>query len=175
MNIAMNDERIVSIAQSQEFLKGVDGAVTFSSETKGNKNKQKMYEWVGRTLGKFRYGKLKKKEKGIVIKYLRRVTKLSVGHLKKLIARKKKKRTLRIMTDNRHAFGSRYGTSDITRLINQFYRENIDEYLNFHQPCGFATERVDSRGKIVKVYDTYLTPYEKLISLPDFEHYIKKL
>ncbi len=35
----MNDEHIVSVAQLQEFLKGVDGAVTFSSETKGNKNK----------------------------------------------------------------------------------------------------------------------------------------
>lgn len=379
MDIIMKDERIASIAQLQEFLKAVDGAVTFSSETKGNKNKQKRYEWIGRTLGKFRYGKLKKKEKGIVLKYLKQVTRLSTNHLKKLIARKRKKKSLRIITDNRHVFPARYGTSDIARLIetdnahgrisgvatkrilereflvfgkneyerishlsvthlyrirkdkrqyksqilfmektraadrniavrkkpnpygkpgflrvdtvhqgdlgkekgvyhinmvdevtqweiigsvegisemflepllkelldrfpfailgfhsdnggeyinrvvakllaklmidqtksrsrrtndnalvegknnivrkfmghryiqkkrarliNQFYRENMDEYLNFHRPCGFATERVDDRGKIVKVYDIYLTPYEKLISLPDFERYLKK-
>ena len=93
MKITMNDEHIVSIAQLQEFLKGVDGAVTFSSETKGNKNKQKRYEWIGRTLGKFRYGKLKKKEKGIILKYLRQVTKLSNTHLKKLIIGKKKRKT----------------------------------------------------------------------------------
>ena len=50
----------------------------------------------------------------------------------------------------------------------------MDEYLNFHRPCGFSTDRVDKRGKIVKVYDTYLTPHEKLISIPDFERYLKK-
>jgi len=375
----MNDEHIVSIAQLQEFLKGVDGAVTFSSETKGNKNKQKRYEWIGRTLGKFRYGRLKKKEKGIVLKYLRQVTKLSNNHLKKLIIRKKKRKTLRVMTADRNVFPVRYETSDIARLIetdnahgrisgvatkrilereflvfgkneyeqishlsvthlyrirkdklqyqsqvlfmektkatdrniavrrkpnpygkpgflrvdtvhqgdldkqkgvyhinmvdevtqweiigcvegiseqfllplllesmgrfpfsilgfhsdngseyvnhivadlltklsidqtksrsrrtndnalvegknnivrkfmghgyiqkkharsiNLFYREYMDEYLNFHRPCGFSTDRVDKRGKIVKVYDTYLTPHEKLISIPNFEQYLKK-
>lgn len=379
MKITMNDERIVSIAQLQEFLKAVDGAVIFSSEAKGNKNKQKRYEWIGRTLGKFRYGKLKKKDKGIVLKYLKQVTKLSKNHLKKLTARKKKKGTLRVVTGSRHVFPARYGTSDIARLIetdnahgrisgvatkrilereflifgkneyerishlsvthlyrirkkkrqyqsqilfmektraanrniavrkkpnpygkpgflrvdtvhqgdldkekgvyhvnmvdevtqweiigcvegisefflepllqellnrfpfvilgfhsdnggeyinrvvaelltklmidqtksrsrrtndnalvegknnivrkfmghghiqkkharliNQFYRENMDEYLNFHRPCGFATERIDKRGKIVKVYDVYLTPHEKLVSLPDFGRYLKK-
>ena len=46
MDIIMNDKSIVSIAQLQKFLKAVDEAVTFSSETKGNKNKQKMYEWI---------------------------------------------------------------------------------------------------------------------------------
>ena len=59
-------------------------------------------------------------------------------------------------------------------MINRFYREHTDEYLNFHRPCGFATERVDKGGKIVKVYDTYLTPYEKIISLPNFEKHLKK-
>ena len=375
----MNDEHIVSVSQLQEFLKGVDGAVTFSSETKGNKNKQKRYEWIGRTLGKFQYGRLKKKEKGLVIKYLRQMTKLSTNHLKKLIARKREKKTLRIMTADRNVFPTRYETSDIarlietdnahgrisgvatkrilereflvfgknefervshlsvthlyrirkekrqyksailfmektkatdrniavrkkpnphgkpgflrvdtvhqgdldkkkgvyhinmadevtqweiigsvegiselflepllrelldrfpfvilgfhsdngseyinrvvaellnklmieqtksrsrrtndnalvegknnivrkfmghgyiqkkhSRLINRFYREHMDEYLNFHRPCGFATEKIDGQGKIVKVYDIYLTPYEKLISLPNFERYLKK-
>ena len=379
MKITMNDEHIVSVSQLQEFLKGVDGAVTFSSETKGNENKQKRYEWIGRTLGKFQYGRLKKKEKGIILKYLRQVTKLSTNHLKKLIARKREKKTLRIMTAGRNVFPARYGTSDIarlietdnahgrisgvatkrilerefltfgkneyerishlsvthlyrirkekrqyesailfmektkatdrniavrkkpnpygkpgylrvdtvhqgdldkekgvyhinmadevtqweiigcsegiselflepllqelldrfpfvilgfhsdngseyinrvvaellnklmieqtksrsrktndnalvegknnivrkfmghsyiqkkhSRLINLFYREHMDEYLNFHRPCGFATEKIDKRGKIVKVYDIYLTPYEKLISLPNFECYLKK-
>jgi transposase InsO family protein len=379
MKITMNDEHIVSVAQLQTFLKGVDGAVTFSSETKGNKNKQKRYEWIGRTLGKFRYGKLRKKEKGIVLKYLKQVTKLSNTHLKKLVCRKKKRKTLRVMTADRNVFPLIYETSDIarlietdnahgrisgvatkrilerefsvfgkneyerishisvthlyrirkdklqyqsqvlfmektkatdrniairrkpnpqgkpgflrvdtvhqgdlgkqkgvyhinmvdevtqweiigcvegiseqfllpllfesmerfpfvilgfhsdngseyvnhivadlltklsidqtksrsrrtndnalvegknnivrkfmghghiqkkhSRLINRFYREHMDEYLNFHRPCGFSTDKVDKRGKIVKVYDTYLTPHEKFISLPNFERYLKK-
>ena len=57
--------------------------------------------------------------------------------------------------------------------INLFYRENMDEYLNFHRPCGFATDKIDRQGKITKVYDRYLTPYEKLKTIPDWEKYLR--
>lgn len=59
------------------------------------------------------------------------------------------------------------------KSINQFYRENMDEYINFHRPSGFATVTKDNRGKEIKKYDQYLTPYEKLISIPNFEQYLK--
>jgi len=58
--------------------------------------------------------------------------------------------------------------------INRFYRENMDDYLNFHRPCGFATTVIDDRGKELKKYDKYMTPYEHLISLPNFEQYLKQ-
>jgi transposase InsO family protein len=59
------------------------------------------------------------------------------------------------------------------RSINTFYQENMDDYLNFHRPCGFATDYVDEKGKTKKKYETYMTPYEKLISIPNFEKYLK--
>ena len=58
-------------------------------------------------------------------------------------------------------------------IINIFYREHMDVYLNFHRPCGFATDKVDARGKIVKKYDVYMTPFEKLKSIPNVEQYLK--
>jgi len=58
-------------------------------------------------------------------------------------------------------------------IINIFYREHMDTYLNYHRPCGFATEKIDVRGKIVKKYDTYMTPFEKLKSIKDVEQYLK--
>ena len=104
MDIIMNDEHIVSIAQLQEFLKAVDGAVTFNSEAKGNKNKQKRYEDRSNSW-QVSIWKIEEKEKGIVLEYLKQTTKLSKkNHLKKLIARKRKKKTLRIITGNRHVF-----------------------------------------------------------------------
>lgn len=59
--------------------------------------------------------------------------------------------------------------------INEFYFNFFNEYLNFHRPCAFATEIVDKRGKVKKVYKTqdYMTPYEKLKSLPDAAKYLK--
>jgi len=57
--------------------------------------------------------------------------------------------------------------------IQSFYNETFNHYLNFHRPCGFATETVDERGKIKKKYETYLTPFEKLQSLPKPEQFLK--
>lgn len=58
-------------------------------------------------------------------------------------------------------------------LINTFYREHMDVYLNFHRPCGFATEKVEDRGKIVKKYDVYMTPFEKLKMILNVQQYLK--
>jgi transposase InsO family protein len=60
-------------------------------------------------------------------------------------------------------------------LINQFYKSYLNPYLNFHRPCGYATiiEDPKKKGKLKKVYDIYLMPYEKLISLSDFKKYLK--
>jgi len=53
-------------------------------------------------------------------------------------------------------------------------KETFNTYVNFHRPCGFATETVDAKGKIKKKYETYLTPFEKFQSLPNHEQFLKK-
>jgi len=58
--------------------------------------------------------------------------------------------------------------------VNAFYRDHLNEYLNFHRPCGFATTEVDKRGKEKKVYKTWQTPYERLQSLEGWEQYLKE-
>lgn len=59
-------------------------------------------------------------------------------------------------------------------VINEFYFDIFNEYLNFHRPCAFATEIADKKGKIKKVYkqEDYMTPYEKLKSLSNYESYL---
>ena len=47
-------------------------------------------------------------------------------------------------------------------LINRFYQEHFNPYLNFHRPCGFATVTVDEKGRRTKKYKTYQTPCERL-------------
>lgn len=60
--------------------------------------------------------------------------------------------------------------------LNAFYFGSFNRYLNFHRPCAFATNLVDLKGKIKKVYplENYKTPYEKFKSLPLCRHYLKK-
>lgn len=59
-------------------------------------------------------------------------------------------------------------------IINIFYKEHLNIYINYHRPCYFSRDAIDKRGKIVKKYDTILTPYEKFKSLPDFEKYLNE-
>jgi transposase InsO family protein len=59
--------------------------------------------------------------------------------------------------------------------VQKFYTAHFNPYLNFHRPCGFATVTIDHRGKRKRVYKPadYVTPYEKLKSLPDAQDYLK--
>ena len=60
--------------------------------------------------------------------------------------------------------------------LNKFYYGCFNEYINFHRPCAFPTDKEDSKGKIKKVYkhEDYRTPYEKLKSIPNTGKYLKE-
>jgi len=58
--------------------------------------------------------------------------------------------------------------------INHWYQNFFNVYLNYHRPSGFATVTTDARGKQKKIYDTYLTPYEKLRSLQKAASYFRE-
>ena len=78
----MNDDNIVSIAQLREFLE-LSNSATFSRT-----DRDEAYEWIGRTLGRFGYHRLTKKERGVVRAYIRKVTGYSDTQLDRLVRRK---------------------------------------------------------------------------------------
>jgi transposase InsO family protein len=59
--------------------------------------------------------------------------------------------------------------------LQKFYTAQLNPYLNFHRPCGFATASYDARGKRKRKYKVadYATPYEKLKALPQMADYLK--
>lgn len=59
--------------------------------------------------------------------------------------------------------------------INEFYFNCFNEYLNYHRPCAYATKITDQKGKVKKIYkpQDYMTPYDKLKSLPGCTKYLK--
>lgn len=59
--------------------------------------------------------------------------------------------------------------------VNHFTQHQLSPYLNFHRPCFFPTEQVDTRGRVRKHYrySDMMTPYEKLKSLPEAGKYLK--
>jgi hypothetical protein len=59
--------------------------------------------------------------------------------------------------------------------INRFYSEQLNPYLNFHRPCYFAVDKIDTKGKIRKTYphDQIMTPWDRLQSLPNYPDHLK--
>ena len=86
MQITMNDSRITSIAQVQDFLKASQ-KISFSLE---DASIEKKYEFIDEILKKFLYVKLPKKDKKIILVYLQKVTGYKKERLYQLIARAEK-------------------------------------------------------------------------------------
>lgn len=74
----------------------------------------------------------------------------------------------------RKQMGYMYIDQSQASKIQAFYTHVLNPYLNFHRPCGFATDVVDRKGKVRKRYDAYLTPFEKLKSLPEVEQHLRR-
>lgn len=160
----MNDENITSIAQLRSFLKEVEQGVSFSIENIGNKNKQEMYDWVGTIITRFRYFSLRKKEKNIVLDYIKKITRRSRPQIKRLVQRKKKFGKIRLSVVKKNTFPVLYNTSDVARLIET---DNAHGRLS-----GPATKRILQREYLI----FGKLEYEKIyhISVPHIYNIRKK-
>ena len=60
--------------------------------------------------------------------------------------------------------------------FQRFYTAYFNPYLNYHRPCGFATVELAPNGKRRRRYrlEDYRTPYEKLLSLDEWEEHLKE-
>lgn len=59
--------------------------------------------------------------------------------------------------------------------VHEFNSLHLTPYINYHRPCFFAETVIDSKGKERKKYryESMMTPYDKLRSLPNAESYLK--
>lgn len=59
--------------------------------------------------------------------------------------------------------------------LQRFFTAQFNPYLNFHRPCGFAVLVKSGKGRVRRRYPAngYMTPFEKLCSLPDWQQYLK--
>lgn len=79
-------------------------------------NREEMYEWVETTLRETRYLKLKKKHRGVIRRYLQKMTGLKKSQAKNLIAQFKTKGSVKIKEYQRHSFPRTYTITDIALL-----------------------------------------------------------
>jgi transposase InsO family protein len=58
--------------------------------------------------------------------------------------------------------------------INDFYREYLNPYLNYHRPCAQADVEIDERGRKRVRYKRYQTPLETLLALEKPAQYLRQ-
>ena len=75
----------------------------------------------------------------------------------------------------RKTFGKGYIDQKHADKINQFNRDVLNVYVNYHRPCYFPTVLVDEKGKQRKKYKLrdMMTPYDKLKLIEGAQQYLK--
>ncbi|MBD3329367.1 DDE-type integrase/transposase/recombinase [Candidatus Dojkabacteria bacterium] len=72
----------------------------------------------------------------------------------------------------RKHMGYGYIAQEVAPLINRFCVDYMNIYVNFHRPCAFRNLEIEEKeGRIV--YDTYLTPYERLKPMDNALSFLK--
>jgi len=57
--------------------------------------------------------------------------------------------------------------------INDFYRNYLNVYLNFHRSSGLAEIKSDAKGKLKKIYKSYFTLFEAFTGHPTASKFLK--
>lgn len=106
----MDDSEATSLEQVQAFLAG-SGEVRFSGQSRAE-----VYRWTEQTLVRFRYGALTKREKGLVRRYVARMTGLSRAQVTRLIASYTGSGHVKEASYQRRKFAARYTKADVELL-----------------------------------------------------------
>lgn len=127
----MDDTQIKSIEDIENFLRGV------------NKNGfripsvEERYRWMTGVLKQFRYLKLPKKKKGVVLRYLKKRTGYSRQQLSRLIAQYRREGKIVKKEPKRYRFPKKYGEPEVGLLVQT---DNLHSQLS-----GPATKRILER------------------------------
>ena len=138
MTLQMNDSSIISLQNIKEFLK-VDNKVRFIAVSKKEK-----YGWIDEVLTKFRYFSLRKKDKSVIRKYIRKMTGLSGAQTTRIIAKKKNCGKALLSSKRKNTFGKKYNAQDIALLVKT---DNLHNRLSGPATKKIMQDECDIHGK----------------------------
>jgi len=133
MKTIMKLEDLTTIDQLTEFLSGTQ-AVAFLVSS----DKDTCYRWIQDELARFRYRTLPRQSKGVLIRYLMKVSGYSRQQITRLIAQYRKTGRLRRRQRTSSGFTRKYTEKDIRLLAEMDRRHDT--------PCGPAIKKLCERA-----------------------------
>ncbi len=140
----MKLEDLTTVDQITDFLSGTQ-AVAFSVIS----NKDACYRWIQGELVKFRYLTLPRSDKGVVIRYLMKISGYSRQQLTRLITQYRKTGWLQRRQRTTAGFTQKYSEKDIRLLAAMDERHDT--------PCGSAIKKLCERADEVYGETDYAT------------------
>lgn len=110
MKLIMNIKHLRSLQQVADFVHGSSAMEPLAA------SQAERYQWIEATLRHFRYERLAKADKGLIVAYLGRVTGYSRQQLTRLIRRYRETGRLRWEVQPAKGFSSRYTEADVKLL-----------------------------------------------------------
>jgi len=144
LTIKVSNKPGMSLDEIRAFLKA-SGAVHFAGE-----KKEEIYAWVSRCLGEQNWGELGRTARGLMRRYMEKMTGLSRAQITRLITRYGEDGEVRVKRSRRHRFTSMYRREDVALLVS------VDEA---HETLsGPATQKILQR----QFYDFGDQRYQRL-------------
>jgi hypothetical protein len=131
MQLIMNDEELQTIEQVKQFVEGSE-ALVFRGVSLGER-----YQWIEAVLVRFTYYRLKRAEKGMIRRYMEKVSGYSRSQVSRLIRQYTQRGRLMVAHYKRHRFPMKYTLADIALLART---DELHDYLS-----GPATKKILER------------------------------
>src|ERR1017187_1938678 len=112
LTIKVNNKPGMSVDDIRVFLKG-SGAVHFEGE-----KKEEVYAWVSGCLGEQNWAELGRTARGLVRRYMEKMTGLSRAQITRLITRYGEDGKVRVKRSRRHSFATVYSREDVALLVS---------------------------------------------------------
>ena len=106
----MNDQDVQTVDQIRAFLKGTEH-VEFEVQGKGER-----YAWTEHTLRRFHYHELARAERGLILRFIQRVSGLSRAQVTRLVRQYRRNGRVRRHQRTLRPFTRRYTQADIRLL-----------------------------------------------------------
>jgi transposase InsO family protein len=127
----MNDEKLQTLEQVRQLVEGSQPV-----EFKGVHTEEK-YQWIEEVLKKFRYSRLRRDGKGLIRRYIAKVTGYSRSQVARLIGKYQETGKIKAAEYRRHRFPLKYNEAEISLLART---DELHGYLS-----GPATRKILER------------------------------